>query len=673
MKFLELKNINKYYDSNKNNRFHVLKDINISFKRGEFIAIIGESGSGKSTLMNLIGGLDSDYKGEIIVDGDNIDKYKKKQLDVYRKSKVGFIFQSFNLIPHLSVLDNVTIPMIINGVSKSNRIKKGKEILRKVGLERYINKKPNKLSGGQKQRVAIARALVNNPDIIIADEPTGSLDSQNTIQILKLIDEIVKEGKLVIMVTHSDKVASCADRIVEIKDGLIINDIKNKKNSENSESFVAADYEDSFNNGSLSSSNSVHKKIKKKNKNLNLLSSIKLALVNMKEKFLRNALISIGGSIGIMGVILMLGFGNGVKTYFNNTMNNYVNPMVIEVNMPEGDEAVEENYNPMEIPKLNSGVAFEEEDLQKLRGIENVINVEKGYNVISMGANSISGDNGGCNIIRLSTVSSVILQSSLSTGNIPSDGEILINKAVADKLGEDVVGKKVKLNLLIGDKKISNEFIVSGIYSASSGDFNSMLKSAFINYSDLEKIYTENNSQLKPNTAYITSSDEAYTNTIMEKAKEMGYSSSSQEQMTNLFNEMINIITYVLSGIAAISLIVSSIMILVVLYMSVIERVKEIGILKAVGARKKDIRRIFVSEAFLIGLFSGIAGCIISICIMILINKVSLNLFSVSLVIISRNYIIYGVVLSIIMSVIAGLIPAVKASRLDPIESLRRE
>ena len=673
MKFLELKNINKYYDSNKNNRFHVLKDINISFKRGEFIAIIGESGSGKSTLMNLIGGLDSDYKGEIIVDGDNIDKYKKKQLDVYRKSKVGFIFQSFNLIPHLSVLDNVTIPMIINGVSKSNRIKKGKEILRKVGLERYINKKPNKLSGGQKQRVAIARALVNNPDIIIADEPTGSLDSQNTIQILKLIDEIVKEGKLVIMVTHSDKVASCADRIVEIKDGLIINDIKNKKNSENSESFVAADYEDSFNNGSLSSSNSVHKKIKKKNKNLNLLSSIKLALVNMKEKFLRNALISIGGSIGIMGVILMLGFGNGVKTYFNNTMNNYVNPMVIEVNMPEGDEAVEENYNPMEIPKLNSGVAFEEEDLQKLRGIENVINVEKGYNVISMGANSISGDNGGCNIIRLSTVSSVILQSSLSTGNIPSDGEILINKAVADKLGEDVVGKKVKLNLLIGDKKISNEFIVSGIYSASSGDFNSMLKSAFINYSDLEKIYTENNSQLKPNTAYITSSDEAYTNTIMEKAKEMGYSSSSQEQMTNLFNEMINIITYVLSGIAAISLIVSSIMILVVLYMSVIERVKEIGILKAVGARKKDIRRIFVSEAFLIGLFSGIAGCIISICIMILINKVSLNLFSVSLVIISRNYIIYGVVLSVIMSVIAGLIPAVKASRLDPIESLRRE
>lgn len=672
MKFLELKNINKYYDSDRNNRFHVLKDINISFQRGEFIAIIGESGSGKSTLMNLIGGLDSDYKGEIIVDGENIDRYKQKQLDSYRKSKVGFIFQSFNLIPHLSVLDNVTIPMIINGVSKSNRIKKGKEILRKVGLERYINKKPNKLSGGQKQRVAIARALVNNPDIIIADEPTGSLDSQNTIQILKLIDEIVKEGKLVIMVTHSDKVASCADRIVEIKDGQIINDIKNKKNNKNSESFVAADYGDEFDNGKLSAS-SIHKNLKKKNKNLNLFSAIKLALVNMREKFLRNALISIGGSIGIMGVILMLGFGNGVKTYFNNTMNNYVNPVVIEVNMPEADDDVDQNYNPMEIPKLNSGVAFEEEDLEKLRSIDNVINVEKGYNVISMGANSISGDSGGCNIIRLSTVSSIILQSSLSSGNIPSDGEILINKAVADKLGEDIVGKKVKLNLLIGDKKISNEFIVSGIYSASSGDFNSMIKSAFINYSDLEKIYAENNSKLKPNTAYITSSDENYTKTIMEKAKEMGYSSSSQEQMTNLFNEMINITTYVLSGIAAISLIVSSIMILVVLYMSVIERVKEIGILKAVGARKKDIRRIFVSEAFLIGLFSGGAGCIISMGIMILINKASLNLFSVNLVIISRNYILYGIVLSIIMSVIAGLIPAVKASRLDPIESLRRE
>ncbi|MGM9935018.1 MAG: ABC transporter permease, partial [Clostridium sp.] len=220
---------------------------------------------------------------------------------------------------------------------------------------------------------------------------------------------------------------------------------------------------------------------------------------------------------------------------------------------------------------------------------------------------------------------------------------------------------------------VKNEFTVSGIYQAAYGDFNSMIKCAFINYSDLEKIYSENNKNLKPNTAYITASDESYTDIVKAEAEEMGYTGSSQEQMTSLFNEMINITTYVLSGIAAISLVVSSIMILVVLYMSVVERIKEIGILKAVGARKIDIRRIFVSEAFLIGVFSGCAGVGLSSIIMTIVNKVTLRSFSVNLVLINKNHIIAGIFISIIMSIIAGLFPAAKASRLDPVQSLRRE
>lgn len=667
MKVLELKNINKYYDGGRKNGFHALKDINISFEKGEFIAIIGESGSGKSTLMNLIGGLDSDYNGEIIVEGKSISTYNQKQLDIYRKSKVGFIFQSFNLIPHLSVLDNVTIPMIINGISKSKRKKTGREILKKVGLEKYINKKPDKLSGGQKQRVAIARALVNDPDIIIADEPTGSLDSKNTIQVLNLINDIVKEGKLVIMVTHSEKVASCAHRVVEIKDGMIVQDFRNRKSQESAVDTV---------NESKSSDKkiidvTVHRK--NKNKKLSIFSAVKLALINMKEKLLRNILISFGASIGIMGVILMLGFGNGIKTYFNSTMDNYVNPMVIEVNMPEEDDVYEQNESIMDIPKINSGTPFEEEDFERLRTMENVVSVEKGYSVISMGANSISTDIAGSSIMRLATVSSGMLQSNLSEGTLPKEGEILINKTVADRLGENIIGQKVKLSLLIGETKVKNEFTVSGIYQAAYGDFNSMIKCAFINYSDLEKIYSENNKNLKPNTAYITASDESYTDIVKAEAGEMGYTGSSQEQMTSLFNEMINITTYVLSGIAAISLVVSSIMILVVLYMSVVERIKEIGILKAVGARKIDIRRIFVSEAFLIGVFSGCAGVGLSSIIMTIVNKVTLRSFSVNLVLINKNHIIAGIFISIIMSITAGLFPAAKASSLDPVESLRRE
>lgn len=667
MKVLELKNINKYYDGGRKNGFHALKDINISFEKGEFIAIIGESGSGKSTLMNLIGGLDSDYNGEIIVEGKSISTYNQKQLDIYRKSKVGFIFQSFNLIPHLSVLDNVTIPMIINGISKSKRKKTGREILKKVGLEKYINKKPDRLSGGQKQRVAIARALVNDPDIIIADEPTGSLDSKNTIQVLNLINDIVKEGKLVIMVTHSEKVASCAHRVVEIKDGMIVQDFRNGKSQESAVDTV---------NESKSSDKkiidiTVHRK--NKNKKLSIFSAVKLALINMKEKLLRNILISFGASIGIMGVILMLGFGNGIKTYFNSTMDNYVNPMVIEVNMPEEDDVYEQNESIMDIPKINSGTPFEEEDFERLRTMENVVSVEKGYSVISMGANSISTDTAGSSIMRLATVSSGMLQSNLSEGTLPKEGEILINKTVADRLGENIIGQKVKLSLLIGETKVKNEFTVSGIYQAAYGDFNSMIKCAFINYSDLEKIYSENNKNLKPNTAYITASDESYTDIVKAEAEEMGYTGSSQEQMTSLFNEMINITTYVLSGIAAISLVVSSIMILVVLYMSVVERIKEIGILKAVGARKIDIRRIFVSEAFLIGVFSGCAGVGLSSIIMTIVNKVTLRIFSVNLVLINKNHIIAGIFISIIMSITAGLFPAAKASSLDPVDSLRRE
>lgn len=667
MKVLELKNINKYYDGGRKNGFHALKDINISFEKGEFIAIIGESGSGKSTLMNLIGGLDSDYNGEIIVEGKSISTYNQKQLDIYRKSKVGFIFQSFNLIPHLSVLDNVTIPMIINGISKSKRKKTGREILKKVGLEKYINKKPDRLSGGQKQRVAIARALVNDPDIIIADEPTGSLDSKNTIQVLNLINDIVKEGKLVIMVTHSEKVASCAHRVVEIKDGMIVQDFRNGKSQESAVDTV---------NESKSSDKkiidiTVHRK--NKNKKLSIFSAVKLALINMKEKLLRNILISFGASIGIMGVILMLGFGNGIKTYFNSTMDNYVNPMVIEVNMPEEDDVYEQNESIMDIPKINSGTPFEEEDFERLRTMENVVSVEKGYSVISMGANSISTDIAGSSIMRLATVSSGMLQSNLSEGTLPKEGEILINKTVADRLGENIIGQKVKLSLLIGETKVKNEFTVSGIYQAAYGDFNSMIKCAFINYSDLEKIYSENNKNLKPNTAYITTSDESYTDIVKAEAEEMGYTGSSQEQMTSLFNEMINITTYVLSGIAAISLVVSSIMILVVLYMSVVERIKEIGILKAVGARKIDIRRIFVSEAFLIGVFSGCAGVGLSSIIMTIVNKVTLRIFSVNLILINKNHIIAGIFISIIMSITAGLFPAAKASSLDPVESLRRE
>ena len=226
MKVLELINVNKDYKLANKEKFRALSEVNVSFEKGELVSIIGESGSGKSTLMNLIGGLDSDYEGTINIDGVDLKSFKAKQLDDYRKKKIGFVFQSFNLIPHLSVLENVTIPLTLSNIKESEKNEKAIKLLTKLGLASQIRKKPSQLSGGQKQRVAIARALINDPDIILADEPTGALDSTTTSQILEILKEIADDGKLVIMVTHSEKVAKISSRIVEISDGKIIRDEK---------------------------------------------------------------------------------------------------------------------------------------------------------------------------------------------------------------------------------------------------------------------------------------------------------------------------------------------------------------------------------------------------------------------------------------------------------------
>jgi len=225
----------------------------------------------------------------------------------------------------------------------------------------------------------------------------------------------------------------------------------------------------------------------------------------------------------------------------------------------------------------------------------------------------------------------------------------------------------------VNQKILNKDFIVSGIYTTTGGDLTATMKSVFLNYSDLEKFYSDNNYELKSNVVYINTTSSKYTTEIKEKIKELGYSESSQEQMTSMFNQMIDILTYVLSGIAAISLVVSAIMIIVVMYISVVERTKEIGIIKAIGAREKDIRRIFVSEAFLIGFFSGAIGIAFSYVLAKGINIMSNKLFGLSLVLIKNFYGILGVGVSIVISTLAGLLPANKAAKLDPVESLRRE
>ena len=220
---LKLKGINKSYTTGDFTQ-QALKDINLEFRKNEFVAILGPSGSGKTTLLNIIGGLDRYDKGDLIINNKSTKKFKSTEWDAYRNNCIGFIFQSYNLIGHISILSNVEMGMTLSGVSAKTRRKKALEVLEKVGLAEHAHKKPNQLSGGQMQRVAIARALANDPDIILADEPTGALDSTTSVQIMDLIKEIAKD-KLVIMVTHNSELAyTYANRIVEFKDGELIND-----------------------------------------------------------------------------------------------------------------------------------------------------------------------------------------------------------------------------------------------------------------------------------------------------------------------------------------------------------------------------------------------------------------------------------------------------------------
>ncbi len=653
MSMLELKNVSKDYKISGNKVFQALKNINVSFEKGELVSIVGESGSGKSTLMNLIGGLDSTFTGEVCFEGRNLGTFTEKELDAYRKNKIGFVFQSFNLIPHLSVLDNVTIAMTLSNVSKKERIERAEEILTEVGLKNHMSKKPNQLSGGQKQRVAIARALINNPEIIIADEPTGALDSETTGQVLEIITKIAQQGKLVIMVTHSDKVAAHSSRIVRIADGEIIADDKTREIE-------------------LAETKAVN--VPKDKQNLSLFSAIKLALNNMKEKFGRNVLVSFGASIGIASVVLMLSLGSGLTGYVNSSMNSMVNPLFIEVNMPKA----ETDSNAPKVPILQltkEPVVFTQADIDKVTSIANIESYELGFSETSFGSNSVEHNDKTSSVMMVSTISQNITEKNIKEGNLPGENEILISQTIATDLGlDEVIGTEVTFNVKVQKQLYSSSFVVSGIYESGSGmEQMDALPMVYLNYSDLESIVADNGDELKPTTLYLMSNATENTATIKAKVKDLGFTGSSQEFMASTFTGILDILTYALTAISAISLIVSAIMILVVLYISVVERTQEIGVLKAIGARGKDIKRIFVSESFLIGLFSGLIGVTSAFLLSLVVNIFSRQNFDTNIVVVNWQYILAGITVSVVISVISGLIPASMAAKLDPVDSLRHE
>ena len=884
---LTLKNIIKTYKTG-DEKVDALKGVNISFRKNEFVAILGHSGCGKTTLLNIIGGLDKYTSGDLIIDSKSTKNFSDHDWDTYRNHRVGFVFQSYNLIEHQSVLANVELALTLSGVSRKERRERAKNALIKVGLGDQLNKKPNQMSGGQMQRVAIARALVNNPEILLADEPTGALDSATSVQIMELIKEIAKD-RLVIMVTHNPELAeSYATRTVHLLDGNIVSD------------------SDPFSEEQEIKNDEKKKKKCKKNKKVSMsfFTALSLSFNNLLTKKARTFLTAFAGSIGIIGIAIILSISNGIDAYISSVEEDTLSSYPIEIlestvsmgDMLSNMSSENTGKTPHELDKIYSNNIMSE--------LLNVMTSSLSQNNLTAFKQFLDGGKSGIeeltsgvqykysttlNVYKADTSNSVTqvnpnkIMETLGFAQMANPGmaigmtnsqmnstdvwqELLDNKEllnkqydvlkgrmpekynevviIADKnneindftiyslglkdasvlpqLMEDIKnGKEVnteqtsytydellglEFKLLLNtdyyekqgniwvDKSKDNDYLrqklqnsetikVVGILRPSDEAVSSNMSEGIgytaslmehlvneVNKSEIVKaqkdneeidIFTGNRFQTeedkKLNEQPITMDTiNAYLETLPEKEREeykgaiqqmqmMGmpeeqiiemfkkakeqnstdatYSGNlaalgvadlnkpssiliyakdfdSKEKINTLisdYNEsvveddeieytdyigllmssvtaIINAISYVLIAFVSISLIVSSIMIGIITYISVLERTKEIGILRAIGASKKDISRVFNAETFIIGLTAGALGIGLTVLISIPINAIILSLTSIANV--AALPPVAGValvIISMVLTMISGFIPAKIAAKKDPVVALRSE
>ncbi len=640
MAFLRLAAICKEYKISKVQTQKVLKGISAEFKRGELVAILGESGCGKSTLLNIIGGLDTDYTGSIVLQDVFIRDYTETQMDDYRKKSIGLVFQSYNLISHMNLSENVEIALTMSNIDKATRRARAKELLELVGMEKYADKYPNQLSGGQKQRVAIARALANNPSIILADEPTGALDKESADAVMEIFRRIAAKGKLVLMVTHSQKIADACSRVLTIDDGVIVRD-ENRCKHEMSE------YENQKrkNGATLRQEQKRENKQKRKMGNIGMREIWKLAFRNVLQAKGRNSLVAVGMAVGICAVILILCVSSGMSSYVNAKL-------------------AEENAGSMVLMVTKNGESFYDNDFDHIAELEGVADVRKEV-MINYNASYLYGEKSD-GIGALYTCSE-LCPPELIYGTLPAKNEVILNTALAATLTEE------DISTLLGEEMTirysgSDVFVkIVGIYNDPTKRASE--KNAFLSTETMDLLYTGDSTSL----LYVTASDAEYIAALSSDLSSLGFVVVQIEASATEILEYIDIVTKILIAVGVVSLFVAAIMIFIVLYISVIERSGEIGIIRAIGGRKTDIRNIFTGESVLLGVAGGLIGCVLALAVSGLANLITQQSLSCSFVSYNPVYYVVGFVSCVVISVISGIAPAVFASNLDPAEALRSE
>lgn len=780
---LELTAIYKHYTTGEYTQT-ALANINLKFRKSEFAAILGPSGSGKTTLLNIAGGLAQYDDGELLINGQSTKTFKDSDWDAYRNNSVGFIFQNYNLITHLSILDNVMLGLALTGVSKGEQKRRATEVLGRVGLADHLHKKPNQLSGGQMQRVAIARSLVNNPDIILADEPTGALDTKTSEQIMALIAEIAKD-KLVIMVTHNPELAEkYGTRTIEFCDGEIIRDSAPVGTIDD-----VQDYQ-------------------MRRTSMSFWDALKLSGKNIATKKWRTGLIAFASSIGIIGIALVLALSNGfnqqISSVESDTLSSY--PITILKTASQERFGPSQRFSQGETKnqrQRESQLIYAEQPSEEDEVHENSLDAEFLTYLEQLTNEQVAGINygynSGFNLARQGEGIQTVSQEAINFASYPApnkgekwgflrqnfdllagaypqtaDQLILVvgennqlNKEMLAALGfpedqevamEAFIGYQLKaipndqyyqqtgdyFKVITGEAletafhqstakpltvsaviRGKEELEISGLtegikYSQDFNrdmvsvarksqiveaqrvaDYNVMTGEPFVgeasqledthrmtNVATLtpvstltkEQVLTKLGDSESPDMITIYPKDfeakaEILTyldewNTDKAQAESIEYTDLAAT-VTSLMGSVLSSITIVLVAFAAISLIVSLIMIGIITYISVMERTREIGVLRALGARKKDITRVFNAETFIIGSCSGLLGIGIAYLLTIPVNQVLENMTEMANIAqLDPVHALFLGLISVALTMVGGIVPARMAAKKDPVEAL---